>query len=45
LFKELKDIFIKTYDPLDKVKKFFISQKLLDLAIVNETVRNKMTDN
>nr|MDD3720093.1 hypothetical protein [Candidatus Gracilibacteria bacterium] len=44
LFKEFKDIFIKTYDPLDKIKKFFSIQKGLDLAIVNECVRNKMTD-
>lgn len=44
LFKEFKDIFIKTYDPLDKIKKFFSIQKWLDLAIVNECVRNKMTD-
>lgn len=44
LFKEFKDIFIKTYDPLDKVKKFFSQQKWLDLAIVNECIRSKMTD-
>lgn len=44
LFREFKDIFIKTYDPLDKIKKYFSSQKLLDLAIVNDSVRYKMTD-
>ncbi len=44
LFKEFKDIFIKTYDPLDKIKKYFKEQSLLDLAIVNDSVRYKMTD-
>ncbi len=45
LFDQFKWIFIKTYDPLDKVKKFFTSQKNLELVIINESVRYKMTDN
>jgi hypothetical protein len=45
LFREFKDIFIKTYNPIDKVKKFLTSQKTLDLAIANESLKYKMTDN
>jgi hypothetical protein len=45
LFKEFKDIFIKTYYPIDKVKKFLTSQKTLELAIANESLKYKMTDN
>jgi len=45
LFKEFKDIFIKTYNPIDKVKKFLTSQKTLELAIANESLKYKMTDN
>lgn len=45
LFKEFKDIFIKTYNPIDKVKKFLTSQKTLDLAIANESLKYKMIDN
>lgn len=45
LFKEFKDIFIKTYNPIDKVKKFLTSQKTLELAIANESLKYKMIDN
>jgi hypothetical protein len=45
LFREFKDIFIKTYNPIDKVKKFLTSQKTLELAIANESLKYKMTDN
>lgn len=44
LFKEFKDIFIKTYNPINKVKKFLTSQKTLDLAIANESLKYKMID-
>lgn len=45
LFKEFKDIFIKSYNPIDKVKKFLTSQKTLELAIANESLKYKMIDN
>lgn len=44
LFKEFKDIFIKTYNPINKVKKFLTSQKSLELAIANESLKYKMID-
>ncbi|MDD3302825.1 MAG: hypothetical protein PHN31_04655 [Candidatus Gracilibacteria bacterium] len=45
LFKEFKEIFIKSYNPLDKVKKFFSFQKTLELIIINESLKYKMFDN
>lgn len=44
LFNEFKDIFIKSYNPLEKVKKFFQKQKSLDLVVLNESLKNKMLD-
>lgn len=45
LFKEFKEIFIKSYNPIDKVKKFFSYQKTLELIIINESLKYKMFDN
>jgi hypothetical protein len=36
------NIFIKTYDPLEKVKIFFKNQNLLELIIVNNSIKNKL---
>ena len=44
LTHEFKDIFLKSYDPLDNVKKFFKSQHLLEVVIVNESLKNKFTE-
>lgn len=41
---EFVQMFIKNYDPLDKVKKFFKNQNCLELIIVNEDVRYKLVD-
>lgn len=41
---EFVQIFLKNYDPLDKIKKFFKAQNCLELVIVNEDVRYKLID-
>lgn len=41
---EFIQIFLKNYDPLDKIKKFFKAQNCLELIIVNEDVRYKLID-
>ncbi len=43
LMNEFKGIFMYTYDPIDKVKKFFKTQDLLELVVVNESVKTKLT--
>ncbi len=45
LFKEFKSIFIKSYNPLDKIKKFYAKEKNLELVILNESLKYKMIDN
>lgn len=42
--QEFVQIFLKNYDPLDKIKKFFKAQNCLELIIVNEDVRFKLVD-
>lgn len=42
LKNEFCNIFIKNYDPLDKIKIFFKSQNLLELIIVNNSIKNKL---
>ena len=44
LFDELKILFVKAYNPLESVKKFFLKQKWLDVVILNENLRSKMLD-
>lgn len=42
LLREFQDIFLKSYNPLDDIKKFFKSQALLEVVIVNESIKNKL---
>ncbi len=44
LTREFTDIFLKTYNPLDAIKKYFKGQKLLEVVIVNETVKHKLVE-
>jgi len=44
LILEFIDIFVKTYTPLEKVKNYFKNQKLLELVIVNESIKTKLTE-
>jgi len=40
--EEFKNIFLKAYNPLEKVKIFFKDKNVLDLVIVNESIKNKL---
>ena len=42
LISEFQDIFLKSYDPLDAVKKYFKTQHLLEVVIVNQSIKNKL---
>lgn len=42
LIQEFQDIFLKTYDPLDAVKNYFKTQNLLEVVIVNQSIKNKL---
>lgn len=44
LLSELRDIFLKSYDPLDAVRSYFKEQSLLEVVIVNESLKNKLTE-
>lgn len=44
LIMEFIEIFLKTYSPLEKVKSYFKNQGLLELIIVNESIKTKLTD-
>lgn len=44
LINEFKDIFLKSYDPLDKIKKYFKTQNTLELILVNEDIRYKLIE-
>lgn len=44
LLWEFKDIFLKSYDPTERIKNYFKWKNALELIIVNEDVRYKLTD-
>ena len=44
LLREFQDIFLKSYNPIDEIKKFFITQALLEVVIVNESIKNKLVE-
>ncbi|MDD3646640.1 MAG: hypothetical protein PHH06_04530 [Candidatus Gracilibacteria bacterium] len=44
LIVEFMDIFVKTYNPLEKVKAYFKNQNLLELVIINESIKTKLTE-
>ena len=45
LIDEFMNIFMKTYNPMDKIKEYFKPQINLELIIVNEAIKNKLTTN
>ena len=44
LMKEFQDIFLKSYNPLEAIKWYFKKQSLLEVVIVNESVKTKLID-
>ncbi len=42
LLNSLKDIFILTYNPIEKIKKYYKDKKLLELIVVNEAIKDKL---
>ena len=44
LLDEFVSIFLKTYDPFDRVKSYFSDKSELELVIVNEVVKDKLRD-
>ncbi len=44
LINEFIQIFLKSYNPLDKVKQYYKKQKLLELVIVNDSIKNKLIE-
>lgn len=44
LLPEFKNIFLKNYDPMDQIRAFFKKQSLLEVVIVNESLKYKLTD-
>ena len=44
LINEFKGIFLKSYDPSEKIKDFFKGKSALELIIINEDVKYKLTD-
>lgn len=45
LLEEFKNIFLKTYNPHDTIKKFFKEQCELNLIIINEALSKRLTGN
>ncbi len=39
---EFIQIFLKNYDPFDKIKKYFLEKKDLELIIINEKIKKKL---
>jgi hypothetical protein len=35
-------IFLKSYNPLNKIKEFFKKEELLELIIINKEIQNKL---
>jgi nicotinamide riboside kinase len=42
LIDEFENIFLKTYNPLDEVKRYFKTQSLLEVVIVNKSIEKKL---
>lgn len=45
LLEEFKNIFLKTYNPHDTIKKFFKDQESLNLVLINEALSKRLTWN
>ena len=44
LLDQFQEIFIKSYNPLDAIKAYFKTQTLLEVVIVNESVKHKLVE-
>jgi len=44
LLDEFIQIFLKSYNPLDKIKTYFKTQNLLELIIINDSVKSKLIE-
>lgn len=44
LINEFTGIFLKTYNPIEKIKEYFKSKTDLELIIINESIKNKLTE-
>lgn len=42
LLKEFKQIFLLTYNPIEKVKSYYKTKQLLELVVVNESIKTKL---
>ncbi len=42
LLNEFKNIFLLTYDPIEKIKKYYKDKKWLELIVVNENLKDKL---
>lgn len=42
--EELKSIFLKSYNPIDNIRKFFKTQNLLEVIIVNDSIKQKLVE-
>lgn len=44
IFKELLDIFMKAYDPVEPIEKFFKGKKSVELITVSDRIRNLLAE-
>lgn len=44
LIEEFVSVFIKIYNPIDKMKAYFKTKNELELIIINESVKNKLSE-
>jgi len=42
LLEDFIQVFLKSYNPLNKLKEFFKKEKLLELIIINKSVQTKL---
>lgn len=45
LLDDFVNIFLKTYNPIDKIKNYFKVKNDLELIIINEAIRTKLSEN
>jgi len=44
LLNEFKEIFLKTYNPIDKIKAYFKTKTELEVIIIHENIKNKLIE-
>jgi len=42
LLQDFIQIFLKSYNPLNKLKEFFKKEELLELIIINKSIKDKL---